>query len=188
MDKKLILLAAPSGGGKSTIAKYILKNNSRIIFSISAATRQPRGEERNGIDYYFISEKEFIDKINQNAFVEWEMVYEGKYYGTLKSELERIWEENKIPILDIDVKGAIHVKQIYGDSCLTIFIMPPSIEELRKRLLARNTDSAENIETRVNKASYELSFKDAFDRIIINDDIHKACKETEQAVNDFIQN
>ena len=186
MHKKLILLAAPSGGGKSTIAHYILRKNPVLAFSISAATRKPRGTERNGVDYYFMSEKEFTDKIQEDAFVEWEMVYEGKYYGTLKSELERIWREKKVPVLDVDVKGAIHVKQIYGDSCLTIFIMPPSIEELRKRLQARNTDSAESIETRMNKASYELSFKDSFDKIIINDVIDKACEEAGQVINDFI--
>lgn len=186
MNKKLILLAAPSGSGKSTIAHYILKANSNLEFSISAATRKPRGLEKNGVDYYFISVEDFEEKIKQQAFVEWEMVYEGKYYGTLKSELERIWNENKVPVLDIDVKGAIRVKNIYGDQCLTLFIMPPSVEELRKRLIHRNTDSPENIEIRINKASYEISFKDSFDKIIVNEDIDTACKEAEKVIEAFI--
>lgn len=184
--KKLILLTAPSGAGKSTIAHYLIKNNDKYLFSISAATRTPRGSERNGIDYYFMSEKDFIEKIKKEAFVEWEMVYEGKYYGTLKSELERIWNKNKIPILDIDVKGAIHVKRLYGPQCLTIFIMPPSIEDLRKRLELRNTDTSDNIETRINKASYEISFKDSFDKVIVNDNINKACEEAKKIIDEFI--
>lgn len=183
---KLILLTAPSGAGKSTIAQHLLKVNPQVEFSISAATRNPRGSEKDGVDYYFISVEDFEAKIKDQAFIEWEMVYEGKYYGTLKSELERIWKENKVPVLDIDVKGAIHVKKIFGDRCLTLFIMPPSIEELRKRLIHRNTDSPENIETRINKASYEISFKNSFDKIIVNEDIDTACKEAEKIIEAFI--
>ncbi len=183
---KLILLTAPSGAGKSTIAQHLLKVNPQVEFSISAATRNPRGSEKDGVDYYFISVEDFEAKIKDQAFIEWEMVYEGKYYGTLKSELERIWKENKIPILDIDVKGAIRVKKIYGDKCLTLFIMPPSVDELRRRLVSRNTDSPENIETRINKASYEISFKDSFDKVIVNEEVSTACKEAENIIDAFI--
>lgn len=185
-NKKIVLLTAPSGAGKSTIAQYLVKNDPQLTFSISAATRPARGGEKNGVDYYFISEKEFTEKIKSDAFVEWEMVYEGNYYGTLKSELERIWALEKIPILDIDVKGAIHVKRLFGKDCYTIFIMPPSVDELRKRLLNRNTDSSENIEIRLNKASYEISFKDSFDKIIINTEKATACKETEACIRSFL--
>lgn len=184
---KIIIIAAPSGAGKTSITRYLLKHLSQhLAFSISAATRPPRNNEKHGVDYYFISVPDFKNKIQQNEFVEWEMVYEGKYYGTLKSEMERIWKQNKAPLLDVDVKGGIHVQQQYPETSLSLFIQPPSIEELKKRLEARGTETPESLQARINKASYELSFKDQFDKIIINDDLDIACKEAEEAVKKFI--
>lgn len=173
-NPKLIILTAPSGAGKTSITHFLLNHFPQLCFSISAATRQAREGEVNGRDYYFMSMDDFIQKIKDNAFVEWEMVYEGKYYGTLKEELERIWHLNKVPVLDIDVKGAIHVQQQYPQTTLSIFIEPPSVEELKKRLSARGTESEESIATRVNKASYEISFKHHFTKIIVNDVFDKA--------------
>lgn len=184
---KLIIITAPSGAGKTSITHFLLNKYPRLSFSISAATRQARGKEQDGVDYYFISETDFRNKIDEEAFVEWEMVYEGKYYGTLKSELERIWGQGKIPVLDIDVKGAIHVQQQFAGDCLSIFIEPPSIEELKKRLSGRGSETPESLATRVNKASYEISFKHHFNLIIINDDLSRACEEAENAILDFIR-
>jgi guanylate kinase len=184
---KIIIIAAPSGAGKTSITKYLLKHLSQhLAFSISAATRQQRNNEKNGVDYYFISVPDFKNKIQQNEFVEWEMVYEGKYYGTLKSEVERIWSMLKTPLLDVDVKGGIHVQQQYPETSLSLFIQPPSLEELKKRLEARGTETPESLQARINKASYELSFKDKFNKIIINDDLDTACKEAEEIVKKFI--
>jgi guanylate kinase len=186
MTGKIIIITAPSGAGKTSITRYLLNKYPKLAFSISAATRQPRGNEQDGVDYHFMSVEEFQHKIQENAFVEWEMVYEGKYYGTLKSELERIWTEGKVPMLDIDVKGAIHVQQQFPDTSLSLFIQPPSVDELRKRLESRGLETPENIETRVNKASYELSFIHSFNKVIVNDELDKACKETEAIILDFI--
>ena len=158
----------------------------QLAFSVSAATRQARGVEKNGVDYYFISADEFKQKIQHNEFVEWEMVYEGKYYGTLKAELQRIWDNHQIPILDIDVKGAIHVKQQFPDSAITIFIEPPSVVELKKRLESRGTETAESLAARVNKAAYEISFKDHFDKQIINDHLEEARAKAVVIVQEFI--
>lgn len=159
----------------------------QLAFSISAATRQARGAEKNGVDYHFMSEDDFKQKIQHNEFVEWEMVYEGKYYGTLKSELQRIWTEGKVPVLDIDVKGAIHVKQQYPDASITLFIEPPSVQELKKRLEGRGTEDTESLAARINKAAYEISFKEHFDRQIINDDLQKACAEATAIIDRFLQ-
>ena len=183
---KIIIITAPSGAGKTSITKYLLNKFPQLVFSISAATRSPRGTEKDGVDYYFISADAFKQKINEEAFAEWEMVYEGKYYGTLKSELQRIWSNNCVPVLDIDVKGAIHVQQQYGDNVLSIFIEPPSVDELKKRLEKRGTETPESIATRLNKAAYEISFKHHFNKIIINDDLNKACAEAEEAVVNFL--
>ena len=185
-NNKLIIITAPSGAGKTSITRHLMKTFPQLAFSISAATRQPRGSEKNGVDYHFISTEAFKDKIQHNEFVEWEMVYEGKYYGTLKSELERIWQQNKIPLLDIDVKGAIHVQQQYPETSLSLFIQTPSVEELKKRLESRGTETAESLAARINKAAYELSFKDQFNKLITNDDFHRACTESEGIVADFI--
>lgn len=186
MTGKLIIITAPSGAGKTSITRYLLNKYPRLAFSISAATRPPRGEERHEVDYYFLTLEEFQEKIENNEFIEWEMVYEGKYYGTLKSDLERIWAADKIPILDIDVKGAIHVQQQYPKNTLTIFIQPPSVEELKKRLEGRGTESQENIATRLNKASYEMSFNHSFDKVIVNDNLDHACEQTEEAIKQFV--
>lgn len=186
MDHKLIIITAPSGAGKTSITKYLMQKFPQLAFSISAATRSPRGNEKNGVDYHFMHTDEFKTKIQHEEFVEWEMVYEGKYYGTLKSELQRIWNEHKIPVLDIDVKGAIHVQQQYPNSSLSLFIQTPSVEELKKRLESRGTETAESLAARVNKAAYELSFKDQFNKLITNDELQRACDEATEIVADFI--
>jgi guanylate kinase len=187
-QQKIIILTAPSGAGKTSITHYLLKKYpGNLTFSISAATRQPRGREKNGVDYYFMSEEEFTNKIQHEEFIEWEMVYERKYYGTLKSELQRIWNDNKIPLLDIDVKGAIHVQQQYPETTLAIFIEPPSIDELKKRLTSRGTESSESLNARISKASYELSFKHSFEHVVVNSDLDKACAETDALVCEFIK-
>ena len=184
---KVIIIAAPSGSGKTSITRHLLKTLPDLLsFSISAATRKPRNYERDKVDYYFISVDEFKDKIQRNEFVEWEMVYEGKYYGTLSSELQRIWQEGKTPLLDVDVQGGIHIQEKFGVASLSLFIKPPSIEELRKRLEARGSETPETLEARINKASYELSFQDQFDLIILNDKLEEACAEAEQAVRTFL--
>lgn len=185
-NKKIIIITAPSGAGKTSITRHLMKVFPQLAFSVSAATRSPRGTEKDGIDYHFISTEEFKEKIQHDEFVEWEMVYEGKYYGTLKSEMERIWNQGKIPVLDIDVKGAIHVQQQYAGSSLSIFIQAPSIDELQKRLESRGTETAESLAARVNKAAYELSFKGHFNKIIINDQLQRACTEAESIVAGFI--
>jgi guanylate kinase len=186
-QQKIIVITAPSGAGKTSITKYLLeKIPDKLAFSISAATRKARGNEKNGVDYYFISEEEFTNKIQHNEFVEWEMVYEGKYYGTLKSELARIWSEEKIPVLDIDVKGAIHVQQQYPETTLSLFIEPPGVDELKRRLQSRGTESEESLNARVNKASYEISFKNSFDHIIVNDNLERAQKQAEDIVKAFL--
>jgi guanylate kinase len=186
MSGKIIVITAPSGAGKTSITRFLLKKYPQLMFSISATTRLPRGDEKNGIDYYFITVKEFQEKIQMNAFVEWEMVYEGKYYGTLKEELERIWKEGKTPILDIDVKGAIHVQQQFTKTSLSIFVKPPSVDELKKRLQSRGTENEQSIATRLNKATYELSFSHSFDKVIVNRELDKACAETEEVILSFL--
>jgi guanylate kinase len=187
-QQKILIITAPSGAGKTSITHHLLTLFAdRLAFSISAATRPPRGNEKNGVDYYFMSIEEFTNKIQHEEFVEWEMVYEGKYYGTLKAELQRIWSEGKVPVLDIDVKGAIHVQQQYPETTLSLFIEPPSVDELKRRLMSRGTESEESLNARVNKASYEISFKTHFNKIIVNSDLTKACREAEEIVQDFLQ-
>jgi guanylate kinase len=167
---KIIIITAPSGAGKTSITKHLLKTfPGKLSFSVSATTREKRAHEKDGVDYLFMSADEFKEKIQHNAFVEWEMVYEGKYYGTLKAEIHRIWKEEKTPLLDIDVQGALHVQQQHPENCLSIFIDPPSVEELKRRLNSRGTETAESLQTRINKASYELTFKHHFNKVIINE-------------------
>lgn len=184
---KIIILAAPSGAGKTSIKSRLLAAMpNQLSFSISAATRKIRAGEQNGVDYFFISEEEFKNKIDNNQFVEWEMVYPGSYYGTTVDELQRIWSENKTPILDIDVQGALHVKELYGDKAMAIFIKPPSLAILQERLEKRGTDNAEQIKTRLAKAAEEISFSENFDHIVLNDDLDKASEEVKQLVTAFI--
>ena len=153
VHNKLIILTAPSGSGKTSITRFLIHKYPKLSFSISATTRLPRGEEKNGVEYYFMSVDDFRKKIDEKGFIEWEVVYEGKYYGTLKSELERIWNEGKVPMLDIDVQGAVHVQQKFAGDCLSIFIEPPSVEELKRRLESRGTETPENLATRVSKTN-----------------------------------
>ena len=159
----------------------------QLAFSISCATRQPRNNEKDRVDYYFITIDDFKQKIDEEKFVEWEMVYEGKYYGTLKSEMERIWLQKKTPLLDVDVKGGINVQQLYHYNSLSLFIEPPSIDELERRLRARGTESEASLQARISKANYELSFKEQFDHIILNDDLERACAEAQDVVSNFLQ-
>ncbi len=186
-SKKIIILTAPSGAGKTSITRFLLHKYSQLAFSVSATTRPPRDNERNGVDYYFISAEEFNQKIRLNEFVEWEMVYEGKYYGTLKSEFNRIWQNGQTPILDIDVKGAIHVQQQYLENTFSMFIEPPSVNELKRRLESRGTENIKTLQARLNKAAYEISFKHYFHKIIINSHLDHACQEAEEAVLQFLQ-
>jgi guanylate kinase len=186
-NNKIIIITAPSGAGKTSITHFLLSTFPQLAFSVSATTRAQRSTEKNGSDYYYISEEEFTRKIQQQEFVEWEMVYEGKYYGTLKSELARIWANNQVPVLDIDVKGAIHVQQQYPNTTLSVFIEPPSVYELKRRLESRGTESKESLAARVNKATYEISFKQYFHKIIVNDNLANACNQAETIIKDFLQ-
>lgn len=188
MDQKVIIFSAPSGSGKTTLVKHCLSHFPALAFSISCTTRNPRGTEENGIDYYFISPEEFREKIAENAFVEYEEVYTDKYYGTLKTEVEKIWSQGKVVIFDVDVKGGISLKNYFGDKALSIYIMPPSIEELERRLISRNTDDAETIKTRVAKAAHEMTFHPHFDQIVVNHDLKDAKLEVEKIITDFIKN
>jgi guanylate kinase len=188
-QQKIILITAPSGAGKTSITRHLLRTfQNKLVFSVSAATRAVRANEKHGVDYYFISQEEFVNKIQHEEFVEWEMVYEGKYYGTLKAELQRIWGQGQVPVLDIDVKGAIHVEQQFPETTLSLFIDPPSVDELKRRLMSRGTETEDSLQARVNKASYELTFKNSFDHIIVNNDLTRACKEAEDLVRAFLGN
>ncbi len=184
---KIIIITAPSGAGKTSITKQLLTVFPELTFSISAATRAARNYEKDGVDYYFLALEDFKQKIKAGEFAEWEMVYEGKYYGTLKKELQRIWDANQCPLLDIDVKGAIHVQQQYPETSLSIFIEPPSVAELQRRLESRGTETAETLQARVNKASYEISFKNHFDEVVVNDDLAVACEKTEAIIRKFLE-
>lgn len=186
MAGKLIIFSAPSGSGKSTIINYLLKQNLNLHFSISATSRAPRGTERHGIEYYFLSPEEFRTRIAAGDFLEYEEVYADKYYGTLKSEVERILNEGNNVIFDVDVVGGCNIKKQYGNRALSVFIQPPGIEELRKRLEGRGTDAPEVIESRIAKAEYELSFANQFDVIVINDNLETAQKETLKVIKDFL--
>lgn len=183
---KILIITAPSGAGKTSVTRYLMQQFPQLAFSVSAATRQPRENEQHGVHYYFMSVAEFQQKISNDEFVEWEMVYEGKYYGTLKSEMNRIWQNQQTPVLDVDVKGAIHVQRLYPQQTLSLFIEPPSIEALKQRLLNRKTETEESLAARINKASYELSFKHSFDHVIMNDHLPTACKEAEEIVRKFL--
>lgn len=187
MSNKVIIFSAPSGSGKSTIVSHILKLHPEMEFSVSATSRAPRGQERNGIEYHFFTADEFRKMIAEDKFVEYEEVYAGSFYGTLKSEVQRIWDKGHVIIFDVDVKGGVNLKKYFGDKALSIFIQAPSVEELRKRLVARGTDSAEAIAKRVAKASEEMTYADKFDYILVNDDLQKAYAEAEKVIDDFLQ-
>lgn len=184
---KVVIFSAPSGSGKTTIVRALLERYNQFEFSISATSRAPRGAERDGVDYYFLSAEEFAEKVAQDAFVEWEEVYAGTSYGTLKSEVERIWSKGNIILFDVDVMGGINLKRIFREKACSIFIMPPSIEELRRRLEGRGTDSAETIEKRISKASFELTKSPEFDHTVINDRLEEAIEATCKIIDEFLQ-
>jgi guanylate kinase len=185
--RKLIVFSAPSGSGKTTIVRHLLNaTDLPLAFSISATTREPRPGEVDGKDYYFLSVEAFKKRIAEEAFVEWEEVYEGVFYGTLKSEIERIWNAGKSVVFDIDVEGGISIKRYFGEKALTIFVQPPSIDDLRKRLEERNTEGPEQLETRVSKASKELQRAPEFDTILINDQLEMALVKAEQIAAQFL--
>ena len=186
MKGKLVILSAPSGSGKSTIIKYILGKKLPLEFSISATSRPPRGNEKNGVEYHFLSPDEFRKKINENCFIEYEEVYPDRFYGTLKSEVENKLNEGKNIILDVDVAGGLNIKKIYGNNALLIFLQPPSIEELQRRLEARGTDSPEVIADRISKAAYELSLASQYDAIVVNDRLEEAENEAINIINIFL--
>ena len=186
MAGKLIIFSAPSGSGKSTIINYLLQQSLRLRFSISATSRAPRGTAKNGVEYYFLTPEAFKARIAKGDFLEYEEVYTNKFYGTLKSEVERILNEGDNVIFDVDVVGGCNIKRFYGDRALSVFIQPPSIEELRKRLVGRGTDTPEVIESRIAKAEYELSFADKFDTVVINDDLETAKAKALQVIQAFL--
>lgn len=184
---KVIIFSAPSGAGKSTIVNHLLGKHLGLEFSVSATCRAPRGTEVNGKEYYFFSAEEFKRRIAAGEFLEYEEVYPGCFYGTLKSEVERIWEKGNAVVFDVDVVGGLNIKKKFGDSALSVFIQPPSVEALRERLTGRGTDAPEKIEQRVAKAEYEMSFAKKFDTIIVNDDLQVALNEAEQKVKQFLE-
>lgn len=186
MQKKVIILTAPSGAGKTSITRFLLGHYPELAFSVSATTRAPRGAEQDGVDYHFISPEAFKAHIAQDDFLEHEMVYEGLYYGTLKTELDRIWTQGKTPVLDIDVKGAIAIQAQLGKQALSIFILPPSIKVLKERLESRNTETPEKMQMRLDKAAYEISFSDQFDAVVKNEILEQACAETAALIQAFI--
>ena len=188
MDNKVIIFSAPSGAGKSTIVNHILGLHPEIEFSISATSRAPRGQEQHGVEYYFFSADEFRQMISEDKFVEYEEVYAGSFYGTLKSEVERIWAKGHVIIFDIDVQGGVNLKRIFGDQAFSVFIQAPSVEVLRERLVGRGTDTAEAIERRVAKAASEMEFAAGkFDHVLINDDLTKTFAEAERIIDEFLK-
>ncbi|NQX92387.1 MAG: guanylate kinase [Flavobacteriales bacterium] len=184
---KCIIFSAPSGAGKTTIVRHLLEELPSLEFSISATSRAPRKIEREGKDYHYLSVAEFLEKVEQNAFIEWEEVYKDQYYGTLKSEIERIWEEGKHVIFDVDVDGGINLKRYFGEQALAVFVQPPSIEHLRKRLEGRSTETPESIERRIGKADYELGQAKHFDKVLVNDVLDVAKVDAMVMVKDFLE-
>lgn len=185
--KKVIIFSAPSGAGKSTIVNYLLSKDIGLEFSVSATSRSPRGNEVHGREYYFFSTEEFREKIEAGEFLEWEEVYEGCYYGTLKSEIDRIWAKGHTVVFDVDVVGGMNVKKIFGDQALSLFVKAPSVEVLRQRLIGRGTDTMEKIAQRVAKAEYEMTFENKFDVIIVNNQLDQALRQAERVVREFLQ-
>jgi len=185
--EKLIVISAPSGAGKTSIVHYLLEEIHHLSFSVSACSREKRTKEIDGKDYHFFGVSGFKKKIEENAFLEWEEVYENQYYGTLKSEVQRIWDEGKSVIFDVDVVGGINIKKQYPQECLSVFIMPPSVDVLRERISNRGSESEEMIEKRLNKSEEEISRNQEFDSVILNDDFEIACKEAKQIITNFIK-
>lgn len=186
MKKRVIIFSAPSGSGKSTVVNHLLGKYDLMEFSISATSRAPRGQERNGHEYYFFSKEEFENLIAQGAFVEYEQVYHGSYYGTLKSEVERIWAKGHTIVFDVDVKGGISLKRYFGDEAISVFIQAPSVEVLRQRLIGRGTDAPQAIEDRVQKAAEEMEYACKFDMVLINDNLQKCLSEAEKLVEEAL--
>lgn len=188
MKGRLLIFSAPSGSGKSTIVQWLMAEHPELNlhFSVSCTTRQPRGKEQNGVEYFFISPEEFREKIAQDAFIEYEEVYTDKYYGTLKSQVESQTERGENVTFDVDVKGGCNIKRLYGDRALSIFIQPPSLDELRRRLVSRATDAPEVIEQRLAKAEYEMTFASEFDFVVINDDLEAAKHEVYGIIKDYL--
>lgn len=186
-QNKIVIITAPSGSGKTTLVRQLLSAMPELSFSVSACTRNPRKGESNGKDYYFYNEQKFKELIAADAFAEWEMVYEGKYYGTLKAELTRIWHEHHTPLVDIDVKGALAIKQTYPENSLSIFVQAPSINELKRRLQNRGTETEKSLNERIAKANYELGFAQEFDTILVNDNLETATQTLLQIVGTYLQ-
>jgi guanylate kinase len=184
---KLVIFSAPSGSGKTTIVRELLKRFNCFEFSISATSRQPRGQEQHGVDYYFLSNEEFRERVERNEFVEWEEVYAGTCYGTLRSEMERIWAKGNTILFDVDVLGGINLKRLFGDDACSIFIMPPSLEELERRLRGRGTDAEEVILKRIGKAEFEISKAEEFDFTVVNDDLQVATNEVASIIENFLK-
>jgi guanylate kinase len=186
MAGKALIFSAPSGSGKTTIVKHLLQNNPSLGFSISASTRDRRGRtEQDGKDYYFLTPEDFKKKIDNNEFIEWEEVYAGNFYGTLKSEIERIWEEGKDVIFDVDVQGGVNLKKYFGDKALAIFVKVPSIDVLRQRLSDRGTESPDSLSRRIFKAQFEMTFQDKFDVVLVNEDLDKSLAEAQRLYDSF---
>ncbi len=187
MKQKAIIVSAPSGAGKTTIVRHLLAIFPELEFSVSACSRPKREKETDGKDYYFISADDFRTRIAEDAFVEWEEVYHGSYYGTLKSEVNRIWKKGNTVIFDVDVIGGLNLKKYFGEKALAIFVQPPSFDAMKQRLIDRKTESTESLEKRLNKAEYEMTFAPQFDYILVNDELEKACKDAEQKISDFLK-
>ena len=189
MDGKLIIFSAPSGSGKTTIVKHLLAENSNLGFSISACTRDRRGRsEENGKDYHFLTPEEFKQKIDNNEFVEWEEVYTGAFYGTMKSEIQRVWDTGRHVLFDVDVQGGLKLKQYYGDKALAVFVKVPDEETLRQRLIGRGSETEESLSRRLFKVHFEMSFQSRFDVILMNDDLETSLKKAQKLVDDFVSN
>jgi guanylate kinase len=184
---KLIVISAPSGAGKTSIVKHLLKNMDALSFSVSACSRDKRENETDGKDYHFLGVDGFKNKIKKDAFLEWEEVYENQFYGTLKSEVQRVWNEGKAVIFDVDVAGGLNIKKQYPKECLSVFIMPPSVDVLRERLSGRGSETDEKIEVRLAKAEEEIAKNQKFDKVILNDDFEIACEETQEVISNFIK-
>lgn len=186
-NEKVIVFSAPSGAGKTTIVKHLLSTNNKLVFSISACTRQKRESENDGEDYYFLSVEDFKRKVELDEFIEWEEVYEGSFYGTLKSEITRIWKENKVILFDTDVEGGLSLKKYFGDKALAIFVKAPSLNELERRLRNRKTETEKSLKIRLNKAMREMEYEKKFDIVLVNDVPEKSCRDANRIVNIFLE-